>query len=277
MKINESVLKVMKFKPELEPDFLPAVLWNREFRKEARKNKSSPLTIALQRLDGTVFLFKTAILPHTEKNKPYNIKYVERLIKFLLWQKGGYKIILDGDREMTREIGEIYSRNGARSFDWDFIGRRIFGKRIEVESLPSEKMPVENSFSTALGRNLEGCRIGFDLGGSDRKCAALIEGEVVFSEEIAWSPYFQKDPQYHIEGINDSLKRAAEHLPRVDAIGGSAAGVYINNEVCVGSLYRGLSEEDFDKHIRRVFFNLRERWDNVPFEVANDGEVAALA
>ena len=87
-----------------------------------------------------------------------------------------------------------------------------------------------------MGRHLEGCRIGFDLGGSDRKAAALIDGEVVFSEEIAWDPYFQKDPSYHIEGVHDSLKRAAAHLPRVDAIGGSAAGVYVNNEVRVGLL-----------------------------------------
>ena len=31
---------------------------------------------------------------------------------------------------------------------------------------------------------LTGNRIGFDLGGSDRKCAAVIAGEVVFSEEV---------------------------------------------------------------------------------------------
>ena len=52
----------------------------------------------------------------------------------------------------------------------------------------------------ALGRHLDGCRIGFDLGGSDRKCAAVIDGEVVFSEEIVWDPYFQSDPDYHYRG-----------------------------------------------------------------------------
>lgn len=53
-------------------------------------------------------------------------------------------------------------------------------------------------------------------------------GKAVHSEEVAWDPYFQKDPEYHFDGINDSLKRAAEKMPRVDAIGGSAAGVYVN-------------------------------------------------
>ena len=62
----------------------------------------------------------------------------------------------------------------------------------------------------------------------------MIDGEVVFSEEIEWDPYFQADPDYHLEGIQHSLERAAAHLPRVDAIGGSAAGIYVNNEARVG-------------------------------------------
>jgi predicted NBD/HSP70 family sugar kinase len=128
-----------------------------------------------------------------------------------------------------------------------------------------------------MGRHLEGCRIGFDLGGSDRKAAALIDGKVVYSEEIAWDPYFQKDPTYHIEGVQDTLVRAAAHLPRVDAIGGSAAGVYVNNEVRVASLFRGVPPDQFERHIRRMFFTLQERWGGIPFEVVNDGEVTALA
>jgi predicted NBD/HSP70 family sugar kinase len=128
-----------------------------------------------------------------------------------------------------------------------------------------------------MGRHLDGCRIGFDLGGSDRKAAAVIDGKVVYSEEIAWDPYFQKDPAYHLEGVHDTLTRAAAHLPRVDAIGGSAAGVYVNNEVRVASLFRGVPADLFAKHIRRMFFTLQARWGGVPFEVANDGEVTALA
>jgi predicted NBD/HSP70 family sugar kinase len=63
----------------------------------------------------------------------------------------------------------------------------------------------------------------------------------------------------------------------VDAIGGSAAGVYVNNEVRAASLFRGVSPEDFDRRIRRIFFELQEKWGGVPFEVANDGDVTALA
>src|SRR5258706_7502535 len=109
-----------------------------------------------------------------------------------------------------------------------------------IEVVHTASLPPERRSVASLGRHLNGCRIGFDLGGSDRKAAALIDGEVVFSEEIAWDPYFQKDPAYHLEGVHDSLQRAAAHLPRVDAIGGSAARVYLDQEVRAGSLLRGV-------------------------------------
>ncbi|HEY2950968.1 MAG TPA: ROK family protein, partial [Verrucomicrobiae bacterium] len=119
--------------------------------------------------------------------------------------------------------------------------------------------------------------IGFDLGGSDRKVAALIDGKCVFSEETVWDPVKQSDPQYHFDGIMDSLNRAAAHLPRVDAIGGSAAGVYVNNRVKVASLFRGVAAELFDTRVKDLVGELRAAWGGVPFEVVNDGEVTALA
>ena len=100
---------------------------------------------------------------------------------------------------------------------------------------------------------------------------------MVFSEEVPWNPSVQADPQYHFDGINDSLKRAAAHLPQVDAIGGSAAGVYVNNEPRVASLYRGVPRELFDRRVRRLFLDLQQAWGGIPFEVVNDGEVTALA
>jgi len=174
-------------------------------------------------------------------------------------------------------LGDIYSEGGERAFDYNIVGKRMFLEPISVRACPLEDMPVPHDATMSLGRHLDGCRIGFDLGGSDRKCAAVIDGKVVHSEEIEWNPYFEKDPQYHVDGIADSLKRAAAHLPRVDAIGGSAAGVYVSNEPRVASLFRGISDEDFDAQIRPIFKNLRKDWNGVPFEVANDGEVTALA
>ena len=268
----------MKHHPPLDPDFRPAVLWNRNYAaKVAQAPDARPLAISLERGDATVSVYRTKVLSAAAGNNALNVRYVERLLKFLLWQRGGYRILIAGAPELAAQIQAIYSPDGQRAFDYHFMGRKVYGRTMEVAACEWENLPESRELSIPLGRNLDGCRIGFDLGGSDRKCAALLDGKVVFSEEIRWDPYFQSNPQYHYEGIQETLRRAAEHLPKVDAIGGSAAGVYVNNEVRVASLFRGVSEEDFEKQVRRIFFDLQKEWGGIPFEVVNDGEVTALA
>ncbi|MDA2925088.1 ROK family protein, partial [Acidobacteria bacterium AH-259-L09] len=171
----------------------------------------------------------------------------------------------------------IYSPTGKRSFDYRFMGEQVYGLPMVVEQASLDDRPEPKETTARLGRHLDGCRIGFDLGGSDRKGAAVVDGKVVHTEEVAWDPYFKTDPQWHFDEINDSLRRAAEKLPRVDAIGGSAAGVYVNNEVRVASLFRGVPQHLFESRVRRIFFELREAWEGVPLVVVNDGEVTALA
>ena len=260
--------------PPLDSGIVHAALWNREFRRRCAA-ASEPVAIALARPDGTVSRFDFATLPHTAANAALNLRYVERLVKFLLWSRGASRVIIGGNPALAAELRAIYSHDGARKFDVEFFAR-IYGS-LEIESCAFDAAPPSHETAIPLGRHLDGCRIGFDLGGSDRKCAAVIDGKVVFSEEIAWDPYFQSDPQYHYDGIADTLKRAAAHLPRVDAIGGSAAGVYVGNEVRAASLFRGVRQDAFEQRIRHIFFDLQREWGGVPFEVANDGEVTALA
>jgi predicted NBD/HSP70 family sugar kinase len=263
-----------RIRPALDPEFVPAALWNRSYRA---LGPTLPLAIALERGDGSVSVFRTAVLPHEGAGAELNYRYVERLVKFLLWQKGGYRIAIAGPGEIGEAIRRGYSPTGARAFDYEFMGQRVYGKPMEIAIVPYGRAPGERETAAPLGRHLDGYRIGFDLGASDRKCAAVADGRVVFSDETPWNPGAQADPRYHFDGIQDSLRRAAAKLPRVDAIGGSAAGVYVNNEVRVGSLYRAVPRELFDTRIRRLFFDLREAWGGIPFEVVNDGEVTALA
>jgi predicted NBD/HSP70 family sugar kinase len=266
-------------KPALDPGFVPAVLWNRAYRKSA---DSSPdrreIAVALGRDDGLNFVWKSTLLPDTPEYRADNLKYVERTVKFLLWMKGGNRITVGGAPEIAAALGEIYSEEGERAFDWDFIGRRIYDHPISVEVVELSRVPEVKDSAVRLGRHLDGNRIGFDLGGSDRKAAAVVNGEVVFSEEIKWDPYFQKDPDYHLAGIRDSLARAAAHLPggKPQAIGGSAAGVYVNNQVRAGSLFRGVPADLFESRVRGMFDQLANEW-GVPLIVVNDGEVTALA
>jgi predicted NBD/HSP70 family sugar kinase len=262
-----------KFRPVLDPGFVPASLWNRAYRAAAGPN-GRPLAIALERSDGSVSVFRTAVLAGAAE---LNNRYAERLLKFLLWQKGGYRVTVAGNPEIAHHLRAVYATTGARAFDYQFMGDRVYGRPMEIVSTAFDSAPEEKETAAPLGRHLDGCRIGFDLGASDRKCAAVVDGRVIFSDEVAWNPSVQADPQYHFDGIHDSLKRAAAKLPRVDTIGGSAAGVYVNNEVRVGSLYRGVPQNLFDSRVRRLFFELQAAWGGVPFEVVNDGEVTALA
>jgi len=265
----------LKVKPVLDPEFIPAVLWNKEFRKKTAQEGGEKIVIILERTNGTISTYSTDILKNDQDN--LNIKYVERLVKFLLWMKGGYKVTIAGNKNIAKQIAEIYSKYGKRSFDNDIMGRKVYGKEFTVDFCELQNAPLSEEMSVKLGGNLDGCRIGFDLGGSDRKCSAVIDGKVVYTEEIEWDPYFQKNPEWHKKEIMDTLKRAAEKLPRVDAIGGSSAGVYVDNKVRVASLFRGVSEEDFENKVVNIFLDIQKEWNDIPFVLVNDGEVTALA
>jgi predicted NBD/HSP70 family sugar kinase len=139
----------------------------------------------------------------------------------------------------------------------------------------AKSVPATKEAGAALGGHLEGCRIGFDLGASDYKLAAVQDGTVVYSDEFPWEPKTQSDPAYHYEHLARGLKTAATRLPRVDAIGGSTAGVVVNNRIMVASLFRAVPESQF-AGARNIFIRLRDEW-KTPLEVANDGDVTALA
>lgn len=275
-----------RFVPPLDPGFVPAVLWNRAYRVRCAETAAArPFGLAVRRTDGTVSVWRGQHLPHTTRNARLNLTFADRLLKFLLWQKGGHHVCVLAEPKLAADLKAVYSPSGARAFDCRFMGKDAYGKPFRIEHASPDEFPSEHESGAALGRHLDGCRIGFDLGGSDRKAAALIDGKVVFSEEVRWDPYFHPDPQYHFDGILDTLLRAAKHLPRVDAVGGSAAGIYVNNEVRIASLFRGVkdkSEKVFTARVRPMFREIREilakKWRNesLPFEVANDGEVTAL-
>ncbi|MEI6519458.1 MAG: ROK family protein [bacterium] len=265
-----------KFIPALDTGFASAALANREFLKKVSESGSGvPLVIGLERADGTTSRFETMVFKSGHQMAELNLPYIERLVKFLLWQKGGWKVTIGGPAEVGEYIKAVYSPGGTQVFDYDFHGMTICEHPLEVIITDADDVAAARETSMPLGRHLKGNRIGFDLGASDRKAAAVIDGEVVFTEEVVWDPRGHADPAYHYNQINDALKSAASHLPKVDAIGGSSAGVIINNRPMSASLFRGIPAEQYYK-IESVFLDLAKKW-NVPFEVANDGDVTALA
>lgn len=73
------------------------------------------------------------------------------------------------------------------------------------------------------------------------------------------------------------MKSAAAHMPRVDAIGVSSAGIYINNRTMVASLFLKVPDDLFEKHVKDIFPRIQKEMGGVPLQVANDGDVTALA
>ena len=262
--------------PALDRGFRPAVLATRAFLRLAEESGAAvPVRLALEQADGSTFRFETRVLPDGHPVAAANPVFLERFVKFILWSRGGWRLHVDGPAPLVDALAAHYRDTATGRFDAQLVGERMFDHPLTV--VRTSDLPQARSQTRPLGRHLDGCRIGFDLGGSDRKVAAVLDGRVVFSDETVWDPYHKPDPQYHYDGIVDSLAKAAAHLPRVDAIGGSAAGVYVNNQVKAGSLFRGVPQDVFDARVRNMFLDIRRAWNGVPLEVVNDGEVTALA
>jgi predicted NBD/HSP70 family sugar kinase len=264
-----------KLVPPLDEGFSPAVLAERAFQRDvADSGRGVPLVLAIEREDESISRYETSVYPEDHPRAVANLQYAERIFKFLLWQRGGWKAYVGGSEAVADYIRSTYTAGRAREFDYRFV-EKVYNRSLEVVNCAPSDVPRARESGSPLGRHLDGCRIGFDLGASDIKVAGMIDGEPVFSEEIIWEPSIQEDPSYHYRRITSALRKAAAKLPRVDAIGGSAAGVYVNNQVRVASLFRSVPKERYDE-VRNLFLRIRDEM-GAPLVIVNDGEVAALA
>ncbi len=266
----------LKVKAKLDPQFAPLSVVCRDMR-EATKENGQDIIIAVERNKGYITTYKTRVFQDNTGHDEENFDFVERMTKSLLWVSGGYKIYIAGSEVIGNKIKEAYTYGGLRDFDVHFM-ERVYEAKFEVVVCSLADAPQDKSSASPVGRHLDGCRIGFDAGGSDRKVSAVINGESVYSEEVVWFPKTNSDPDYHYQGILDAMKTAASHMPRVDAIGVSSAGVYVDNRIMVASLFLKVSDEDFDKKVKNMYLDVaKEIGENIPVEVANDGDVTALA
>ena len=256
----------------LDPGFQPAVLFNRHYVAAAKgSGRAVPLVIGLERERGFVSRFETFVRAEAD---PETLRYVERNVKFLLWAFGGWKIHVGGPKAIGEFIRKTYSARGARRFDCDMM-EKSYGKKLQVVVTVPARVPSAREMQVSTGGHLKGCRIGFDLGASDYKVSAVVDGEIVFTEEAPWDPKTQPNPGYHYHHISAALHRAAARLPRVDAIGGSSAGIIVDNEIRVASLLRAIPKKAYPQ-AAKIFKRIQKEW-NVPVAVINDGDVTALA
>ncbi|MHB9129846.1 MAG: ROK family protein [Armatimonadota bacterium] len=263
--------------PPLDPGFQPLALANRAFWNDvAGSGHAVPLVIGVERADGTLSRYETQVFAPGTPGAERNLSYVERMVKTLLWARGGWKVYVGGPAEIGQYIKDAYAPNGSRAFDADIMGR-VYEHEFTVVTCDVQDVPAANESAMAVGGHLDGCRIGFDAGASDRKVAAVIDGEAVYSEEVVWDPRPQTDPQFHFDEIMTAMRTAASHMPRVDAIGVSSAGIYINNRIMIASLFRGVPRDLFESRVKDLFLEIKKAWNDIPLEVVNDGDVTALA
>jgi predicted NBD/HSP70 family sugar kinase len=262
-------------RPPLDDSFRPAAMANRLFREAVAAADGVPLVLGLERSSGSVSRFETTVFPDGHPRAPENLWYAERLLKFLLWQRGAWKVHVGGPEGVVQHLQACYAPGGSRAFDHQFMGGDVYQKPFTVAGCAPEAVPAERESERALGRHLDGCRIGFDLGASDLKVSAVVDGNAVFSKEIEWQPRDHTDPRYHRHMILSALHLAASRLPRLDAIGGSSAGIYVDSRPMIASLFRGIPKERYGE-VREMFRDVKREF-GVPLDVVNDGEVTALA
>lgn len=268
-------------KPVLDETFKPAIVALREFNDEVKKypNKQH-LVIAVERDQGFIYRREFDILPDGINDELNNF-IVERYIKTILWLVGGFKIYIAGSHKVYSQIKEYYSPKGLRAFDFDFMST-CYETTVSVVECTYHNIPSEKKCSISIGGNLDGKRIGFDAGGSDRKTSAVVNGETIYSEEVVWKPKLVEDISYHYEEIYKAFRTAIDKLGGdVDYIGVSTAGVIINNRPMVSSLFIKTKKEDFEKqkliYIATVERLEKELGHKIPYVIANDGDVTALA
>lgn len=265
----------------LDLGYMPMALVLKEYAENVKKEGGQKIVIGVERNNGYVSTYAMEVFKDNTGHDDENFDIVERIVKTMLWVRGGFKVIIAGSAVIGNKIKAAYDFNGLREFDRGFMAR-VYECPFEVEVVSLENAPQENEAAAPVGRHLDGCRIGFDAGGSDRKVSAVIDGESVYSEEVVWFPKTNTDPMYHYDGIMEAMKTAASHMPRVDGIGVSSAGVYVDNKIMIASLFLKVSDEDFEKHVKHMYTDIakklgEELGHDIPIEVANDGDVTALA
>ena len=193
----------MKHPPKLDPSFIPFGVWRAAYLKGA----AQPIAIAVERNNGRVSVHKTFIHGTAEMAEA-DYRYVERYVKFLLWSIGGFRVSICGCSQLAQRLQKAYRPDGERHFDFTFVNQ-LYERDLEILDLPLDACPAANEVAEPMGGNMDGCRIGFDAGGSDRKVSAVIDGECVYSEEVVWFPKLNEDPNYHFQHIVEAFKTAA--------------------------------------------------------------------
>ena len=187
---------------------------------------------------------------------------------------------LEGVYRRAASIGEFirecYSPHGPRAFDYHFMGEQVYEQPFTVVPCDPRRCRQRMRSAKPLGRHLDGCRIGFDLGASDRKVSAVIDGQVRLQRGSDLGAAQADRPRIPLPRDHDCLEdRRLEDAARGcdrRQLGGDLTSTTAPWWLRSSAAF---PQERFHE-IQNLFLRIREEM-GVPLEVINDGDVTALA
>jgi predicted NBD/HSP70 family sugar kinase len=212
---------------------------------------------------------------------PASIYLAGVLIQEMMWQRSGSELKICGPDRVTKAIQKAFAKGGQYEFEAlsmpNVCGTPATPFTVTIVDNIVD-LPAAKDSPQVCGKDANGCRLAFDLGKSDIKTVAVKDNEVLYSKETEWD-VTNKDPDYHFDAILAELKKAAEKLPKVDAIGGSATGtVSDKNEATWCDIFPNVPPKVYKEKVVDIFVRLGKAVaGDVPLKVINDGEVTALA
>jgi len=280
--MSKAAMKYLLVRPKvpapLDPNFCPVVLAKKNYMK---KVGGSPFTLewALPRLDGCA-RGKLPVLADSHEDIDASIHLAGVCIQEMIWQRSASELLLFGPPKICEAMQKAFSPEGKYAFEVKTMPK-VCGTPsqpfpVRIVSSASD-LPVPKDKKQVCGKDASGCRLAFDLGKSDIKTVAVKDNEVLCSMETEWD-VTNPDPEYHWDMILAAMKKTAEHLPQVDAIGGSATGtVSGNSEATWCDIFPNVPPDVYQEKVVNIFHRLAKEFGDVPLKVINDGEVTALA
>ena len=153
--LSEKHFPIPRVRPVLDAQFRPSILALRAFREQVRQSGCAlPVRLALEQTDGSVYHFPLEIFAEGTPGSELNYLHVERILKFLLWSRGGWRIYFDGPASIAQKLAVHYRDEATGKFDSDMVGAKMFDHPLEVVN--TKDIPAERAQSKPLGRHLEG-------------------------------------------------------------------------------------------------------------------------
>jgi len=284
--MSEAAMKYLLTRPSvpapLEPNFCPFVLGKRKYMKHIAESSQlgavSELSFVVERPGGCFGRDKLPVFAETHEGFDASVFIAGEAIRYMIWQRGGFKLLLSGPAKICEQLKEAFSPTGKYAFEATTMPQ-IYKEPWIVGIVSEKELPANKDVPVICGKEATGCRIAFDLGKSDVKCVAVKDGDVIDSAETEWD-VTNPDPQYHYDVIVKAMKAIAAKLPGpIEAIGGSATGaVSADSEATWCDCFPNVAPDLYKERVVPIFNDIaKNEFGGVPIKVINDGEVTAVA